>query len=48
MKNINYRTLYNAMDDWVVVKTNDEDEKITRIIMKKNQGENRMETIDWE
>ena len=36
------------MDDWVVVKTNDEDEKITRIIMKKNQGENRMETIDWE
>lgn len=43
-----YRRLYEAMDDWVVVKTDDENENITRIIMKKNQGEKRIETIDWE
>lgn len=43
-----YRRLYEAMDDWVVVKTDEKYENITRIIMKRDQGENRLETIDWE
>ena len=42
-----YRKLYSAMDDWVVVKTDAEYENIRHIIMKKNQGENRIETIEW-
>jgi hypothetical protein len=42
-----YRKLYKAMDDWVVVKTDDANENITKIILMKNQGENRKETIDW-
>ena len=44
-----YSRLHKAMDDWIVVKTDEEYENITRIIMKKDQGEdNRIETIEWE
>ena len=42
-----YNNLYEAMDDWVVVKTDEGNENITQIIMKKKQGENRIETVDW-
>lgn len=42
-----FNRLYAAMDDWVVVKTDEKNENITGIIMKKKQGENRIETIDW-
>ncbi len=43
-----FHMLYKAMDDWVVVKTDEEYENITQIIMKKNQGvDNRIETFEW-
>ena len=35
------------MDDWVVVKTDENNENIAGFLMRKNQGENRIETIDW-
>lgn len=42
-----YFKLYKAVDDWVVVKTDEDNENITRIMMKKNQGEHRIETVGW-
>lgn len=42
-----YKRIYKAMDDWVVVKTDENNENITGFLMRKNQGENRIETIDW-
>ncbi len=42
-----YNKLYRAMDDWVLIKTDENNENITQIIMKKNQGEKRIETVDW-
>ncbi|MBR4455263.1 MAG: hypothetical protein IKS32_03460, partial [Solobacterium sp.] len=43
-----YNRIYRAMDDWVVVKTDETYENITGFLMRKNQGENRIETIDWK
>lgn len=42
-----YKRIYKAMDDWVVVKTDENNENIAGFLMRKNQGENRIETIDW-
>ena len=43
-----YRLLYEAMDDWIVAKTDEKYENVTQIIMKKDQGkDNRIETFGW-
>ena len=45
-----YHVLFNYLDDWVIVKTDEKKEKITGFILHKNQeGEQeRVETIDWK
>lgn len=44
-----YHLLYEAMDDWILVKTDEKYENITQIIMKKNQDEgSRIETFEWK
>ena len=42
-----YRFIYKFLDDWVVVKTNDEMTTLTGFVVKRKQSENRIETIDW-
>ena len=42
-----FKKIYDCLDDWVLVKTDSEMENITGIVVKRKQGENRVETIDW-
>lgn len=44
-----YKGLFRYFDDWVVVKTNDKMNEITGFILRKKQDdEERIETIDWK
>ena len=46
-----YKALYDYLDDWVVVKTNEDMTEITGLLVHKNQknlGAERVETIDWK
>ena len=46
-----YKAIYDYIDDWVVVKTDDDKKDIIGIIVHKNQrdlGAERVETIDWK
>ena len=43
-----YKAIYNYLDDWVVVKTNEDMTEITGFIVHRDQGEDRVETIDWK
>ena len=42
-----YREIYEYFDDWILVKTNRNNHKITKFIIKK-QAKNHMETINWK
>ena len=39
---------YEYFDDWVVVKTNEDLTEITGFLVRRDQGEDRVETIDWK
>lgn len=41
-----YRKIYDYFDDWILIKTNDEDAKISDIVVKK-RGEKHVETCRW-
>ena len=46
-----YKAIYDYLDDWVVVKSNEEMTEITDILVHRNQkgrGVKRVETIDWK
>lgn len=46
-----YKAIFDYLDDWVVVKTNEENTEITDILLHRNQkalGKDRVETIDWK
>lgn len=42
-----YREIYEYFDDWILVKTNRNNHKITKFIIKK-QAKNHTETINWK
>lgn len=41
-----YRTIFDYFDDWILIKTNEENTEITDIVMKK-MSENHIETCEW-
>lgn len=41
-----YRKIFDYFDDWILIKTNEEDTEITDIVMKK-MSENHVETCEW-
>lgn len=41
-----YRTIFDYFDDWILIKTNEENTEITDIVMKK-MSENHVETCEW-
>ena len=43
-----YRAIYNYVDDWVVVKTNEDMTEITGFIVHRKHGEDRVETFEWK
>ena len=46
-----YKAIYKHLDDWIVVKTNNEMTEITGFLVRQNQdilGAERVETIDWQ
>ena len=46
-----YKAIFDYLDDWVVVQTNEDNTEITGILVHRNQkalGKDRVETIDWE
>ena len=43
-----YKAIYEYFDDWVVVKTNEDLTEITGFLVRRDQGEDRVETIDWK
>lgn len=42
----NYRKIFNYFDDWILIITDDEDKKITDIVVKKKE-EVHVETCEW-
>ena len=43
-----YRAIYNYLDDWAVVKTNEDMTEITGFIVHRKHGEDRVETFEWK
>ena len=45
-----FKSIFDYFDDWAVVETDDVYEKITNIVVRKNQkgSKRRIETIDWK
>ncbi len=43
-----YYDLYKVLDPFIVMKTDEENMQITRILMKKKQSGKRIQTIDWK
>ena len=41
-----YRKIFDYFDDWILIKTNEENTEITDIVMKK-MSENHVETCGW-
>lgn len=41
-----YKRIYEYFDDWILIKTNDENTDITEIVLKR-KGEKHLETIQW-
>lgn len=41
-----YQTIFDYFDDWILIKTNEENTEITDIVMKK-MSENHVETCEW-
>ena len=41
-----YQKIYDYFDDWILVKTNEEDTEITDIVVKKT-SEKHIETCEW-
>lgn len=41
-----YRKIYDYFDDWILIKTNEENTEITDIVVKK-RGEKHVETCEW-
>ena len=42
-----YQKIYDYFDDWILIKTNEEDTEITDIVVKK-MSENHIETCEWQ
>lgn len=42
-----YKEIFRYFDDWAVVKTNKDKTEITGFLIRKNQGQNRIETFEW-
>lgn len=42
-----YNAIFKYFDDWVVVKTNKDNSKITNFVIRKKQENDRVETIYW-
>lgn len=41
-----YRKIFDYFDDWILIKTNEEDTEITDIVVKK-MSENHVEACEW-
>ena len=41
-----YQKIYDYFDDWILIKTNEEDTEITDIVVKK-MSEKHVETCEW-